>query len=104
MRYRQITFEERYTLSLLRRLGLAPAAIARILGRHRSTILREVQRGERRHVQPPAGRLVRERPAVVVPAQSPVYRGRAATRARAARGAVESGTDRRLAAALGYAH
>ena len=44
MRYRQITFEERYTLGLLRRRGLSPAAIARVLGRHRSTILREVRR------------------------------------------------------------
>ena len=44
MPYHQITFEERYTLGLLRQRGLAPAAIARILGRHRSTIGREVQR------------------------------------------------------------
>jgi IS30 family transposase len=42
--YRQITYEERYTLGLLRRQGLSPAAIARVLGRHRSTILREVRR------------------------------------------------------------
>jgi IS30 family transposase len=44
MKYRQITFEERYTLGLLRRQGLTPAAIARVLGRHRSTIARELQR------------------------------------------------------------
>ncbi len=44
MMYRQITFAERYTLGVLRRDGLSPAAIARTLGRHRSTILREVQR------------------------------------------------------------
>lgn len=44
MRYHQITFEERYTLGLLRRHGLSPAAIARMLGRHRSTIVREVRR------------------------------------------------------------
>ena len=44
MTYRQITFEERYTLGLLRQRGLAPAAIARVLGRHRSTIAREVRR------------------------------------------------------------
>ncbi len=44
MTYRQITHEERYTLGLLRRQGFSPAAIARILSRHRSTILREVQR------------------------------------------------------------
>ena len=44
MTYRQITFEERYTLGLLRQGGLAPAAIARVLGRHRSTIGREMRR------------------------------------------------------------
>jgi IS30 family transposase len=44
MTYRQITFAERYTLGLLRQSGLAPAAIARVLGRHRSTIGREVRR------------------------------------------------------------
>ena len=47
MTYRQITFEERYTLGLLRRQGLSQAAIARVLGRHRSTILREVLRNRR---------------------------------------------------------
>jgi IS30 family transposase len=46
MTYRQITFAERYTLGLLRQGGLAPAAIARVLGRHRSTIGREVRRNE----------------------------------------------------------
>jgi transposase, IS30 family len=44
MMYRQITSEERYTLGLLRQRGLAPAAIARLLGRHRSTISRECVR------------------------------------------------------------
>ncbi len=44
MTYHQITFAERYTLGLLRQLGLSPAAIARVLGRHRSTIGREVWR------------------------------------------------------------
>jgi IS30 family transposase len=48
MTYRQITFEERYTLGLLRQGGLAPAAIARVLGRHRSTIGREVGRNRAR--------------------------------------------------------
>jgi len=42
--YHQITAAERYTLGLLRRRGLRAAAIARILGRHRSTIGREVRR------------------------------------------------------------
>jgi len=44
MLYRQITFAERYTLGLLRRRGLPAAEIARVLGRHRSTIGREVRR------------------------------------------------------------
>src|SRR3989442_3488970 len=44
MMYRQITFAERYTPGVRRRGGLSPAAIARTLGRHRSTILREVRR------------------------------------------------------------
>ena len=44
MTYHQITFAERYTLGLLRQGGLAPAAIARVLGRHHSTIGREVRR------------------------------------------------------------
>ena len=44
MTYHQITFEERYTLGLLRQRGLSPAAIARMLGHHRSTVAREVRR------------------------------------------------------------
>ena len=44
MTYHQITYEERYTVGLLRQRGLAAAAIARVLGRHRSTIGREVRR------------------------------------------------------------
>ena len=46
MLYHQITAAERYTLGLLRQQGLSPAAIARLLGRHRSTIGREVRRNE----------------------------------------------------------
>src|SRR6266516_2692021 len=42
--YHQITAAERHTLGLLRQRGLCPAAIARVLGRHRSTIGREVRR------------------------------------------------------------
>ncbi|MGH7521272.1 MAG: IS30 family transposase [Gemmatimonadales bacterium] len=44
MLYHQITAAERYTLGLLRRRGLSPAAIAQLLGRHRSSIGREIQR------------------------------------------------------------
>jgi len=48
MAYRQITSEERYTIAALRREGFKPAEIARRLGRHRSTISREVQRNRSR--------------------------------------------------------
>ena len=47
--YPQITATERYTLGLLRQLGYTAAAIARVLGRHRSTIGREVHRNATRH-------------------------------------------------------
>ncbi len=49
MTYRQITYAERYTLSLLRREGLTPAEIGRVLGRHRCTILRELRRNRTAH-------------------------------------------------------
>jgi transposase, IS30 family len=44
MMYCQITSAERYTLGLLRQRGLRPAVIARVMGRHRSTIGRELRR------------------------------------------------------------
>jgi len=47
--YPQITAAERYTLGTLRRLGYTAAAIARVLGRHRSTIGREVRRNATRY-------------------------------------------------------
>ena len=49
MNYRQITYAERYTLGLLRRQGLSAAAIARVVSRHRSTIIREIRRNRTRH-------------------------------------------------------
>ena len=52
MTYHQITSEERYRLSALRRQGLGNPQIARVLGRHRSTIWREV----RRNAHPTDGR------------------------------------------------
>jgi transposase, IS30 family len=49
MTYHQITFAERYSLGLLRQRGLSAAAIARLLGRHRTTIGREVRRNATHH-------------------------------------------------------
>ena len=46
--YHQITAQERYTLGVLRRLGHSAASIGRMLGRHRSTISREVRRNATR--------------------------------------------------------
>ena len=46
-KYRQLTSEERHTLSTLRKQGYQQAAIARVLGRHRSTISREVRRNSK---------------------------------------------------------
>jgi IS30 family transposase len=44
MKYRQLNGEERSVLAALRTLGLSRAEIARQLGRHRSTVGRELQR------------------------------------------------------------
>lgn len=46
--YRQLTSGERHELSALRKQGLRPAEIARALGRHRSTICREIRRNSRK--------------------------------------------------------
>ena len=44
MKYRQLSGEERSALAALRQVGLKPAEIARELGRHRSTVSRELRR------------------------------------------------------------
>lgn len=44
MMYNQLTSEERYTISRLRMTGHSVTRIGEILGRHRSTIHREIQR------------------------------------------------------------
>ena len=44
MAYHQLTSEERYMISRLRMQRFKPAKIAKMLGRHRSTITREVSR------------------------------------------------------------
>ena len=48
MTYRQLSPAERYMLAALRRQGLSQAEIARSLGRHRSTVCREVRRNSTR--------------------------------------------------------
>jgi IS30 family transposase len=48
MTYHQITSGERYMLAALRRQGFNQAQVARLLGRHRSTISREVGRNSTR--------------------------------------------------------
>ena len=47
MSYHQLTSGERDALSALRKQGFSQAAIARALGRHPSTISREVRRNQR---------------------------------------------------------
>lgn len=44
MRYNQLTSEERYTISSYRKMGLTVSLIAMEMGRHRSTIYREIKR------------------------------------------------------------
>lgn len=46
--YNQLTSGERYELSALRKQGLRPAEIAQAMGRHRSTIGREIQRNSKK--------------------------------------------------------
>lgn len=48
MTYRQLSPEERYMLAALRRQGLNKSQIARSLGRHRSTVGRELRRNSTR--------------------------------------------------------
>ena len=48
MTYHQLTSGERYMLAALRRQGLNKSQIARSLGRHRSTVCREVRRNATR--------------------------------------------------------
>ncbi len=47
MNYQQLTENERYMLSALRKQGLRAPQITNALGRHKSTIYREVKRNSR---------------------------------------------------------
>jgi IS30 family transposase len=49
MKYRQLAQEERYLIAVYLRLGLSLSAIARELGRHPSTVSREVRRNRTRY-------------------------------------------------------
>jgi len=49
MKYRQLNGQERSALAALRRVGLSKAEIARELGRHRSTVGRELKRNAAPH-------------------------------------------------------
>src|SRR5437764_13109009 len=49
MKYRQLSLEERCTLTALRREGFGIVAISERLGRHRSTLWRELGRNRSRH-------------------------------------------------------
>lgn len=49
MTYHQLTQEERYLIAAQRRCGEPAAQIARVLGRHRSTVTREVSRNATHH-------------------------------------------------------
>ena len=44
MKYNQLTPQERYTISSYRKAGLSVSQIAEEMGRHRSTIYREIKR------------------------------------------------------------
>ena len=49
MKYQQLNVEERSSLATLKRLGMSVAEMARELGRHRSTVARELQRNATPH-------------------------------------------------------
>lgn len=49
MTYHQLTQEERYLIAAQRMCGYSSAQIARVLGRHRSTVTRELHRNATRH-------------------------------------------------------
>lgn len=78
--YCQLTSGERHDLSALRKQGLRPAAIARALGRHRSTISREIRRNSRKDGatdrRRPTTSPVGDDPALVVTSASPRPTGR----------------------------
>ena len=101
MRYHQLTSEERYMISALRRQGIHQAEIARNLGRHRSTICREVtakQRSLRRPLPTQHRRRTYQRSTLPIAQEEPVRTERLASGARAAAPGLESRADLRTSA------
>src|SRR5271154_1331024 len=49
MKYHQLSTEERYEIAAMRRQGLRMSEMADHLGRHRSTLYREVKRNQSAH-------------------------------------------------------
>ena len=47
MSYQQVSQQERYTMTAFLKTGLSRSAVARIMGRHKSTISRELRRNLR---------------------------------------------------------
>ena len=59
MKYNQLTPEERYTISACKKAGLSVKDIAQEIGRHRSTIYREVNRHVRQNCYRPSYAITR---------------------------------------------
>ena len=85
MKYRQLNAEERSVLGALRTLGLSRAEIARQLGRHRSTVCRELQRNSalRWRLSLEAGASTSARPPLPLAAHGPPGRRSPNARQRA---------------------
>ena len=59
MKYKQLTSEERYTISSNRKTGLSVTQIAKEMGQHRSTIYREIGRHLRQGAYRPSWAVTR---------------------------------------------